>query len=164
MKKFLIMIIALFIIGGSFAFADERFIDERGNSTLVSLSSYDGNRNGAYYSATLHFQSKGTLYYSGIYNSGDMKYIFISDGVESYSIPCKKITQVYWKYPISISELEAKTGEDISYVLNLLNEMKRGDCYKAHTEYKYYDNYLAGLERGEDAKFIPSTPVIASSK
>jgi hypothetical protein len=160
MKKFLI-IIALFIISSS-VFADERFVDDRFNSSLKSLSTYDENRNGAYYSATLHFQSKGTLYYSGIYNSEDMKYIFISDGVESYFIPCERITEVYWRYPISISELEEKTGEDISYILNLLNEMKKGDCYKAHTEYRNYDNYLAALERGEDAKFISFTPAIAS--
>lgn len=166
MKKFLIMIIALFVIGSSVAFADERIIDERGNSTLVSLSSYGKNRiGGAYYSATLHFQSKGTIYYSGVYTSDDKKFIFISDGEESYSIPCERFTEVYWRYPISISELEAKTGEDISFTLKLLNEMKDGNCYKAHTEYKYYDNYLDALERGEDAKYIPApTTAIAASK
>lgn len=146
MKKFLISI--MFVLVSITAFAGERKFDARGN-----LSSVEENEmNGAFYSATLHFTSKETLYLAGF--TEDKMFFYITDGIEAFLIPNSKITQVYWKYPVEVSELCTLIDEDCEYVISLLYELHDGTSYIAHTEYTIYDNYIRALERGEDAKFI----------
>lgn len=149
MKKFFIIAFALIV---SFAsFADERKFDIYGNLSEVSHE----EENGAFYSATLHFASKGNLYFAGYI--ADKKFFFISDSEESYLIPNNKITEVYWRYPINTNELTQLIEEDVTFMVSLINEMKDGNCYKPHTVYENYNNYLAAINRGEDAAYKPAT-------
>lgn len=152
MKKFIISLM-LFLV--SFvAFANEK-IDARGNLSRVQYE----EMNGAYYGATLHFASKETIYFGGLIK--DEKFFFITDGEEAYLIPNEEITQVYWKYPVEISKLSSIIEEDCEFIITLLNQMHDGSVYVAHTEYEIYENYLNAIERGEDAKFIDSSTMVA---
>lgn len=153
MKKFIISLI--FVLVSFVAFAGERKFDERGNLSGVE----EKEMNGAFYRATLHFTSKGTLYLADF--TEDKSYFYITDGEEAYLIPNSKITQVYWKYPVKISELDLLTEEDCEYVVSLLNELRNGDSYVAHTEYAIYENYIKALERGEDATYIGNAIIAA---
>ncbi|MBR3091255.1 MAG: hypothetical protein IKH10_04600 [Bacteroidetes bacterium] len=156
-KNFIILVVML--VSFATAFADGRKFDEHGN-----LNGVDRNEmNGAFYSATLHYISKDNLYLSG--KTPDNLFLFITDGEESYLIPNETISEVYWKYPIEISELSVLIDEDIAFTIMLINELKDGNCYKAKTTYALFDNYKEAIERGEDAKYIPApTTAIAASK
>ena len=143
MKKILIMILSLMLAAS--LFADGRKFDSVGNLNGVE----ENEMNGALYSATLHFISKGSLYVSGKIENN----FFISDGEESYLIPISEFTEVYWKYPIDSSKLSEIVDEDIVYTAFLINELKSGFTYKPHTTYSEYQNYIDALERGEDASY-----------
>ena len=73
MKKIFITLVFMMV---SFAatFADGRKIDEHGN--LIGVDKIE--MNGAFYSATLHYISKGNLYLSG--KTPDNLFLFITDG------------------------------------------------------------------------------------
>lgn len=146
MKKIIISLI--FMLVSFVAFAGERKFDERGNLSGVD----DSKMNGAFYSAILHFTSKGSLYFADF--TEDNLYFYITDGEEAYLIPNSKITQVYWKYPVEISELNNLIGDDCNFVVSLLYELRDGNSYIPHTEYAMYENYVVALWRGEDASYV----------
>lgn len=152
MKKIFVMVTLLLAVATGFA--DERKFDSVGNLNGVE----ECEMNGALYSATLHFISKGKLYLSGTINDS----FFITDGEESYLIPKREFTEVYWKYPVKSSELSKLVDEDIEYSIFLINELKSGFSYKPHTTYTEYQNYIDAIERGEDAKYEPTTIVVVT--
>lgn len=146
MKKIIISLI--FMLVSFVAFANDRKFDERGNLSGVE----ENEMNGAFYSAILHFASKGSLYFADF--TEDKLYFYITDGEEAYLIPNNRITQVYWKYPIDISELNHLIGDDCNFVVSLLYELRDGNSYIPRTEYTMYENYVTALWRGEDASYI----------
>lgn len=157
MKK-IIIISLLFILVSFAAIANERKFDERGNLSGVPESKI----NGAFYNATLHFTSKNNLYLADYTQDG--LYFFITDGEEAYLIPSGKFTQVFWKYPIDISELNVLVNEDLDYVISILYELRDGNSYIPHTEYAVYENYIEALERGENASYTGETSSVVAKK
>ena len=154
MKKF---IISLMLVLVSFAaFADGRKFDERGNLSGVKES----EMNGALYSATIHFASKNNLYFADY--TKDKLFFYITDGEEAYLIPNAEISQVFWKYPIEISDLNVIIEDDCNYVISLLYELRNGNSYIPHTEYEVYENYIKALERGEDASYIGEIRIVTT--
>ena len=154
MKKIIMLLV--FMMVSLATFAGEKEFDERGNLSSISRS----EMNGAFYNATLHFISKGSLYFADF--TKDKLYFYITDGEEAYLIPNSKITQVYWKYPVEISELNTLLGVECDYIISLLYELRDGNTYRPHTEYVVYENYIKALERGEDAKYIGVERTIAA--
>ena len=146
MKKFLISLI--FVLVSFAAFADGRMFDERGNLSGVK----ECEMNGALYSATVHFASKNNLYFADY--TKDKLFFYITDGEEAYLIPNSEVSQVFWKYPIEISDLNVLIEDDCEYVISLLYELRNGNSYIPHTEYEVYENYIEALGRGEDASYI----------
>ena len=145
MKKFIISLMFMLV---SFAvFAGERKFDGRGNLSGVEES----EMNGAFYSATLHFVSKKSLYLADY--TADKLFFYITDGEEAYLIPNTKITQVFWKYSVEISDLNTLIDDDCNYIISLLYELRDGNSYIPHTKYAVYENYVDALERGEDASY-----------
>lgn len=156
MKKFIISLMFMLV---SFAvFANERKFDGRGNLSAVEES----EMNGAFYSATLHFASKKTLFLADY--TADNLFFYITDGEEAYLIPNTKITQVFWKYSVEISDLNLLIEDDCNYIISLLYELRDGKSYVPHTEYVVYENYIDALERGEDASYIDKRERIAATK
>ena len=145
MKKFIISL--MFMLVSLAAFAGERKFDGRGNLSAVE----EGEMNGAFYSATLHFASKKSLYLADY--TADKLFFYITDGEEAYLIPNTRITQVFWKYSVEISDLNTLIGDDCNYVISLLYELRDGNSYIPHTKYAVYENYVDALERGEDASY-----------
>lgn len=156
MKKIIISLI--FMLVSFVAFANDRKFDERGNLSGVE----ENEMNGAFYSAILHFTAKGNLYLADY--TADKMFFFITDGEEAYLIPNSRISQVFWKYPVEISELNVQVNEDLDYVISILYELRDGNSYIPHTEYAVYENYIEALERGENASYTGETSSVVAKK
>ena len=152
MKNIITKLMVIFMVTMA-ANSAEFKIDEKGNLSSITPES---KINGSYYSATIHFQSKGSLFYSGEVQIEDEDYFFITDGEESFLIPSGKYSQVYWKYEISKSELSTIIEDDVDFLISLVNAIEYGEEYKSDTSYIFEENYTKGLQRGERAILVSS--------
>lgn len=118
MKKSIISLMLLLVLFSS-AFASESKRRDLRNGSVSAVSRDE--MNGAFYSATLHFASKESLYLADY--TADKKFFYITDGEEAYLIPNAKNTSLYWKYEIAVSKLSELINEDIEYTMCLINEL-----------------------------------------